>query len=78
MKNRKISITNNQLCAGINEAKCNADSGSPLVNLFPRSSTWYLEGVMSYAPSNCRNVGTPIVYTRVSEYMEWIKNNIKP
>lgn len=69
-------ITNKMMCAGIeNEAKdsCQGDSGGPLVF---QSSTqnWVQIGIVS-AGFEC-GAGIPGLYTRVSEFLDWISKNI--
>eukprot|EP00088_Acartia_fossae_P044349 TRINITY_DN4702_c0_g1_i5.p1 TRINITY_DN4702_c0_g1~~TRINITY_DN4702_c0_g1_i5.p1 ORF type:complete len:449 (-),score=40.10 TRINITY_DN4702_c0_g1_i5:66-1412(-) len=77
-----------KLCAGAEEGKdsCNGDSGGPLViNKFSpvsknllindEDSSWIQVGVVSFGNRNCGS-GSPGVYTRVSEYIPWIKRNL--
>lgn len=62
-----------QLCAGdINQRKdaCRGDSGSPLMKKLDGS--WTLVGLVSYGDQNCNGYG---VYTRISEYYDWIMKN---
>merc|ERR1711872_1149304 len=79
-----------QVCAGGEQGKdsCKGDSGGPLVinkfnkrggpkRLLPDSfdSAWYLYGVVSFGATRCGN-GSPGLYTRVSRYIDWIKENM--
>ena len=73
-----LPISDRQMCAGYENGKvdtCTGDSGGPLVcqtNLNdPYSFT--LTGVVSWG-FECAQANTPGVYTRVSSYLEWIKN----
>ncbi|XP_022329689.2 elastase-1-like [Crassostrea virginica] len=51
---------------------CNGDSGGPLVcNV---NGVWELVGATSWGLQNCP-VSSPTVYTRVSNYMTWIRQN---
>lgn len=37
---------------------------------------WYIEGIVSFG-ARCGSQGWPGIYTRVGEYLQWIKENIK-
>ncbi|KAM4694369.1 LOW QUALITY PROTEIN: venom prothrombin activator porpharin-D-like [Discoglossus pictus] len=69
-------LTGNMFCAGYNiEAKdsCNGDSGGPFAIAY--RNTWYLLGVVSWG-EGCAAEGKYGVYTRVSNYIQWIKDTI--
>ena len=51
------------------------DSGGPLIVSDPNSK-WAIYGVVSFG-NRCAQPGYPGVYTRVTKYLEWIKNNIQ-
>lgn len=76
-----VTISESQLCAGGERGKdsCTGDSGGPLMNTFRNDSgQWYIEGVVSFGSSRCGSEGWPGVYTKVGDYLNWIKENVKP
>ncbi|KAJ8953051.1 hypothetical protein NQ314_007426 [Rhamnusium bicolor] len=79
---RFASITTNQICAGGYKGKdsCGGDSGGPLqyVGLIDGTSRFIQYGIVSYGPKHCGINGQPGIYTRISKYMEWILDNLKP
>ncbi|XP_055355841.1 trypsin-like [Paramacrobiotus metropolitanus] len=66
---------NNLLCAGdvLGEDTCQGDSGGPVVCQDPASGKHYQAGIVSYGNGCARGIGG--IYTRVSQYLEWIKIN---
>ncbi|XP_066135856.1 transmembrane protease serine 11F [Saccopteryx bilineata] len=65
-------ITKGMLCAGFMEGKidaCKGDSGGPLV--YDSHDIWYLVGIVSWGQS-CALPKKPGVYTRVTQYRNWI------
>jgi secreted trypsin-like serine protease len=71
-----VKITDNQLCAGADKGakdSCSGDSGGPLV--CRTDSTWHLNGIVSVGPKKCATEGVPGVYTKVTNYIHWIKEN---
>ena len=77
-------INEYQICASGNRGKdsCNGDSGGALIAVdnysIPDDSYQYLAGIVSYGPQNCGLPGMPGVYTNVSMYIPWIKNQLHP
>lgn len=75
-------ITHLQLCAGgVNKSdSCGGDSGGPLhaVGLLNDDTRYIQHGIVSFGPRLCGSDGMPGVYTKVSYYMDWILNNLKP
>jgi len=76
--NRGHELTEDQLCAGGEERKgaCEGDSGGGLFLREESEAPWFLLGVVSYGDSAC-GLGIPDVYTKVSEYIDWIKENLR-
>ena len=68
------------MCAGGigGEDSCQGDSGGPLVASGDDGKTWSLVGVVSLG-WRCATAGKYGVYTRVTDYMDWINeetNNV--
>lgn len=78
----KFKVEEGQVCAGGEDGKdsCKGDSGGGLllsgVRSDEASKPWYLIGIVSFGSKICGN-GKPGVYTRVSYYTDWIKDNLK-
>ncbi|XP_046733823.1 serine proteinase stubble isoform X2 [Diprion similis] len=67
-------IPNIFICAGWRKGgfdSCEGDSGGPLVIQRPRDRRWILAGVISWG-IGCAEPNQPGVYTRISEFREWI------
>jgi len=67
-----------QLCAGLQgggKDTCQGDSGGPLIYQPHKSEQWVLIGITSYG-NGCARVNYPGVYTKVSSYLDWIKQTI--
>uniref|UniRef100_A0A671FE32 Peptidase S1 domain-containing protein n=1 Tax=Rhinolophus ferrumequinum TaxID=59479 RepID=A0A671FE32_RHIFE len=69
-------ITRNMLCAGSPERgkdACQGDSGGPLVcQRITNKTSWYQLGIVSWGVG-CGRKNLPGVYTKVSNYLLWIK-----
>ena len=87
-ESQSLTTTENQICAGgeIGKGSCKGDSGGGLFygnRLVEDSFTetdqearpWFLLGIVSYGNPTC-GIGKPEVYTKVSQYVDWIKKNI--
>jgi len=70
-----------QLCAGGERLQdsCSGDSGGPLVGLTgPRQVPPSQQvGVVSFGSVRCGTRGVPGIYTRVTEYLDWILENMR-
>lgn len=72
-------ITNVDLCAGYAKGgkdACEGDSGGPLIVRRPTDFRWTLAGIVSNGVK-CGEPYLPGVYTRVSEFMPWILEQIR-
>ncbi|CAL4090547.1 unnamed protein product, partial [Meganyctiphanes norvegica] len=70
-------ITNNMFCAGYRKGRidsCAGDSGGPL--LCQRQGRWFIYGITSFG-EGCGKRGKFGIYSRVSNYHEWIQDVIK-
>lgn len=66
-------IVGNFLCAGYTQGDkdaCQGDSGGPL--MLKSEGKWMQIGIVSFG-HKCGEPGYPGVYTRVSEFADWIK-----
>ncbi|GBN81143.1 Proclotting enzyme, partial [Araneus ventricosus] len=74
---RDLQITDVHLCAGTldgSKDSCQGDSGGPLVTV-GKDKRYYLIGIVSFG-KNCALQGYPGVYTRVTEYLDWLAPNL--
>ncbi|NP_001018482.1 uncharacterized protein LOC553673 precursor [Danio rerio] len=70
-------ITDNMICAGINEGgkdACQGDSGGPMVS--QNGSRWIQSGIVSFG-RECGLPRYPGIYTRVSQYQSWITSELR-
>ncbi|XP_069015081.1 serine protease 27-like [Embiotoca jacksoni] len=69
-------ITENMICAGLENGgkdSCNGDGGGPLMS--KDGGRWVQSGIVSFGVG-CALPRRPGVYARVSQYQEWILENI--
>ncbi|XP_037943012.1 venom protease-like, partial [Teleopsis dalmanni] len=70
-------INENFVCAGYSDGgvdACQGDSGGPLMMRY--ESHWVQLGVVSFG-NKCGEPGYPGVYTRVTQYLDWIRDHTK-
>ena len=69
-------VTEKMLCAGdagrTKTNGCYGDSGGPFVCNNHRSERWVLQGVVSWGDPDCSSSNHYTVFTRVSEFTDWI------
>jgi len=77
-KYHDYNISESQLCAGGMRRKdsCAGDSGGPLLK--PVKKSYTIEGILSFGIVSCGSEGWPSVYTRVSSFEPWIRENVRP
>jgi len=72
----KQQIEDTNLCAGVRAGgrdSCQGDSGGPLQ--LEINGRWSAVGVVSYG-IRCAEPGYPGIYTRVTEYLNWIRQKM--
>lgn len=77
-----VQLGYGQICAGGQRGKdsCRGDSGGPLMaveRIADGTGKWTAVGVVSFGPSPCGMQGWPGVYTKVSDFVPWILNNLR-
>ncbi|MGH0166921.1 UNVERIFIED_CONTAM: hypothetical protein FKN15_051734, partial [Acipenser sinensis] len=76
IENSKLNITDNMFCAGYfegNQDSCKGDSGGPHATKY--KNTWFLTGIVSWG-KGCARPGQYGIYTRVSRYLDWLKEHM--
>ncbi|XP_010638818.1 coagulation factor IX [Fukomys damarensis] len=77
LRSTKFTIYNNMFCAGYSEGgkdSCQGDSGGPHVTEVEGTS--FLTGIISWG-EECAMKGKYGIYTKVSRYVNWIKEKTK-
>uniref|UniRef100_A0A9L0SQI8 Coagulation factor IX n=1 Tax=Equus caballus TaxID=9796 RepID=A0A9L0SQI8_HORSE len=77
LRSTKFTIHNNMFCAGFHEGgkdSCQGDSGGPHVTEVEGTS--FLTGIISWG-EECAVKGKYGIYTKVSRYVNWIKEKTK-
>ncbi|XP_006881894.1 PREDICTED: coagulation factor IX [Elephantulus edwardii] len=77
LRSTRVTILNNMFCAGYHEGgkdSCQGDSGGPHVTEVEGTS--FLTGIISWG-EECAMKGKYGIYTKVSRYVNWIKEKTK-
>uniref|UniRef100_A0A2K6UTM4 Coagulation factor IX n=1 Tax=Saimiri boliviensis boliviensis TaxID=39432 RepID=A0A2K6UTM4_SAIBB len=77
LRSTKFTIYNNMFCAGYHEGgkdSCQGDSGGP--HITEVEGTSFLTGIISWG-EECAMKGKYGIYTKVSRYVNWIKEKTK-
>lgn len=76
----KYNITDNMFCAGFFEGgrdTCLGDSGGAFVMVDPDTGRWVAQGVVSWGgPEECGSQRVYGVYTKLSNYVEWLQSHL--
>ncbi|XP_059050732.1 phenoloxidase-activating enzyme-like [Achroia grisella] len=74
----EAELWSKQICAGgeKNRDSCKGDSGGPL--MYQNQRIYEAVGLVSYGPTVCGQEKIPAVYTKVYDYISWIRDQLKP
>ncbi|KAK2725025.1 hypothetical protein QYM36_001470 [Artemia franciscana] len=72
-------ITEEQICAQApGNGFCVGDIGGPLTQVIAENGRYYLLGLLSFGrKGKCADAKYPGVFTRITSYLDWIKENIR-
>ncbi|XP_004637686.1 proproteinase E [Octodon degus] len=72
-----FTVKKSMVCAGGDiQSGCNGDSGGPL-NCPTEEGNWQVHGVTSFVSAlGCNTLKKPTVFTRVSDFTDWIEETI--
>ena len=76
-----VKVKKYHICAGAKQGThtCWGDSGGPLVSkqVVDYHDVYVLAGILAFSNKPCGQDGWPNIYTRVSEYMDWIGDTLR-
>ncbi|CAO1429480.1 unnamed protein product [Diamesa hyperborea] len=80
-QSQNVAISDKQFCAGGEDKRdaCKGDSGGPIqyIGVLDNKPRMVQFGIVSYGVKSCGVLdGYPGVYTKVSEYLNWIMDNV--
>ena len=76
-KDHDFTDKNQFICAGKpGKDSCQGDSGSPLVVRKGPGEAWFQTGIVSFGSTVCGS-SRPGVYTRVSNFIDWISDSLE-
>ena len=77
-RGREQCIISGTLCAGeAGKSLCFGDSGGPAVWIDDENNRVYQIGIVSWGGPVCTKLNAQMVFTRITEYLDWIEGIIR-